>query len=311
MRIIRGVHNLPGSRAQGCVATIGNFDGVHRGHQAIVQRVCERARELGLPACVMVFEPQPLEFFAPDAAPARLMRFRDKVEALRALGVDQVVCLQFNRRLRDMSALTFIERVLVRGLGVRHLVVGDDFRFGCDRSGDFAMLAHEGALRGFTVEATPTVLVEGARVSSTRVRDALAAGDFGTAERLLGRPYTIAGKVMHGRKLGRTLDVPTANVALARRQSPLRGVYVVEARAGDRIWQGVANVGKRPTVSGVRQQLEVHLFGFSGDLYGRRLETRFWCKIRDEHTFDSVQALQAAIHADIAWAHDWFSKHSN
>ncbi len=310
MKVIRGVHNLPGSHT-GCVATIGNFDGVHRGHQAIVARVCEEARARNLPASVMIFEPQPLEFFAPEQAPARLMRFREKVEVLRDLGVDQVVCLQFNRRLRDLSALTFIDRVLVQGLGVRHLVVGDDFRFGCDRSGDFALLMNEGKHRGFTVEATPTVLVDGHRVSSTRVRQALAESDFAQADALLGRPYQMSGKVMHGRQLGRTLDVPTANIATARRRSPLEGVYAVRACIDGQWRPAVANVGQRPTVSGIRHRLEVHVLDFSGDLYGRRLDVRFCCKIRAEQRFESLDALRAAIHADIDRARDWFANSSD
>jgi len=312
MQLVRGLHNL---RPQhwGCVATIGNFDGVHLGHQAILARLCERAAELAVPSCVVIFEPQPREFFTPDSAPVRLTRLRDKLELFAAEGVDRVLCLAFNRRLRELSAAEFVHAVLVDGLGVRHLEVGDDFRFGCDRAGDFEFLQQAGVLEGFSVEAATTVEVDGQRVSSTRVREALAAGDFALAGRLLGRPFQIAGRVLHGQKLGRQLGTPTANVQLKRKRVPLSGVYLVSAEFDGQRWPGVANIGVRPTVAGDgRAHLEVHLLDFSGDLYGRRMTVVFHHKLRDEQRFASLEALKSAINADIAAARaHWCTENSS
>ncbi|MBS7663948.1 bifunctional riboflavin kinase/FAD synthetase [Pseudomonas lalucatii] len=302
MQLVRGLHNLR-PQHRDCVATIGNFDGVHRGHQAILARLRERAAELGVPSCVVIFEPQPREFFAPLTAPARLTRLRDKLALLAEEGVDRVLCLAFNPRLRELSAADFVREVLVEGLAVRHLEVGDDFRFGCDRAGDFAFLARAGAQHGFTVEAAATVEVDGGRVSSTRVREALAGGDFALAEQLLGRPFQIAGRVLHGQKLGRQLAAPTANIQLKRRRVPLTGVYLVSTRVDGQAWPGVANIGVRPTVAGDGSaHLEVHLLDFAGDLYGRRLTVAFHHKLRDEQRFASLEALKTAIAADIAAA---------
>ncbi|SDG51281.1 riboflavin kinase / FMN adenylyltransferase [Pseudomonas benzenivorans] len=302
MQLVRGLHNLR-PQHRGCVATIGNFDGVHRGHQAILARMRERAAELGVPCCVVIFEPQPREFFAPDTAPARLSRLRDKLALLAAEGVDRVLCLAFNRRLRELSAAEFVQKVLVDGLGIQHLEVGDDFRFGCDRAGDFAFLAQAGAREGFTVEAAATVELDGVRVSSTGVREALAAGDFALAEHLLGRPFQIVGRVLHGQKLGRLLAAPTANIQLKRCRVPLSGVYLVSTEIDGQPWPGVANIGVRPSVAGDGQaHLEVHLLDFAGDLYGRRLTVAFHHKLRDEQRFASLEALKTAIAADIAAA---------
>ena len=218
-------------------------------------------------------------------------------------GADRVLCLAFNRRLRELSAEEFVQQVLVDGLGVKHLEVGDDFRFGCDRSGDFAFLLESGKRHGFTVEAANTVADSGERVSSTRLRQVLAEGDFELAERLLGRPFSITGRVMHGQKLGRTLGAPTANVQLKRLHAPLQGVYRVSAEVDGQTHKGVANIGTRPTVEGDgRPHLEVHLLDFAGDLYGRRMTVTFHEKIRDEQRFDSLDSLQQAIQADFATA---------
>lgn len=302
MQLLRGLHNLR-PLSGGCVATIGNFDGVHLGHQAILGRLRERALELGVPSCVVIFEPQPREFFAPDAAPVRLTRLREKLELLRDAGVDFVLCLTFNRRLRELSAAEFVRQVLVEGLAVRHLEVGDDFRFGCDRSGDFAFLVRASAEQGFTVEAATTVEVNGMRVSSSRVRKDLADGDLAMVERLLGRPYRLSGRVLHGQKLGRTLGSPTANIQLKRRKAPLNGVYLVSTLVAGRRYNGVANIGTRPSVNGDgRPHLEVHLLDFAGDLYGQHLDITFHQKLRDEQRFASLEALKAAILADIAAA---------
>lgn len=252
---------------------------------------------------MVIFEPQPREFFSPDSAPVRLTRLREKLGLLRGQGVDVVLCLAFNRRLRELSAAEFVRQVLVDGLAVRHLEVGDDFRFGCDRSGDFAFLVNASREQGFTVEAAATVELDGVRVSSTRVRQALADGDLHLAERLLGRPFSLSGRVLHGQKLGRQLGSPTANIQLKRRKAPLNGVYLVSTLVDGQRCQGVANIGTRPSVNGDgRPHLEVHLLDFSGDLYGRHLQVTFHQKLRDEQRFASLEALKAAILADIAAA---------
>ena len=302
MELVRGLHNLR-PRHRGCVATIGNFDGVHVGHQAILSRLRAHSERLGLPGCVVIFEPQPREFFAPDAAPPRLTRLREKLTLLQQNGVDRVLCLAFNRRLRELSAEQFVQQVLIDGLGVRHLEVGDDFRFGCDRSGDFAFLQQSGRAHGFTVEAANTVAESGERISSSRLRQVLADGDFILASLLLGRPFSITGRVVYGQQLGRTIGAPTANIQLKRVNPPLHGVYRVSVELDGMVRKGVANIGKRPSVSGDgKAHLEVHLFDFSGDLYGRRLTVVFHQKLRDEKRFDSLDALQAAIKADFAAA---------
>lgn len=302
MRLLRGLHNLQ-SLYEGCVATIGNFDGVHLGHQAIIDRLKARAQELGVPGCVMIFEPQPREYFAPDSSPPRLTRLREKLELFRELGVDVVLCLSFNQRLRELSAETFVRRILVDGLSVKHLEVGDDFRFGCDRSGDFRFLTQAGQRLGFTVEAARTVTLDGIRISSTGVREALAEGELRLAERLLGRPFCLSGKVLHGQKLGRRLDAPTANIQLKRTKTPLSGVYVVSTLIDGVRRPGVANIGVRPSVQGDgNPHLEVHLLDYAGDLYGRHLRVYFHRKLRDEQRFASLEALQAAIFTDIAAA---------
>lgn len=302
MELVRGIQNLR-PRHRGCVATIGNFDGVHAGHQAILKRLRAHSARMNLPGCVVIFEPQPREYFSPGDAPPRLTRLRDKLALLEAQGVDRVLCLAFNRRLREMSAEQFVQQILIDGLGVKHLEVGDDFRFGCDRSGDFAFLQGSGERHGFTVEAANTVAESGERISSTRLRQVLAEGDFTLAERLLGRPFSISGRVLHGQKLGRQLGAPTANVQLKRLRAPLQGVYRVSVELDGVTQKGVANIGSRPTVDGDGQaHLEVHLLDFDGDLYGRRITVVFHEKLRDEQRFDSLDALKAAIKADFAAA---------
>ena len=256
-----------------------------------------------MPSCVVIFEPQPREFFAPETAPARLARLRDKLQLLADAGVDRVLCLAFNQRLCKLSAAEFVDTILVDGLGVQHLEVGDDFRFGCDRVGDFDFLQQAGVMQNFTVEAAQTVELDGVRISSTQVRDALAKGDFAQAERLLGRPFQIAGTVLHGQKLARQLGTPTANIQLKRRRVPLTGVYLVSVEIDGKTWPGVANIGVRPTVAGDgNAHLEVHLLDFAGDLYGQRLTVAFHHKLRDEQRFASLEALKTAINADVAAA---------
>ena len=258
---------------------------------------------------MVLFEPQPAEFFAPDKAPPRLMTLRDKVRALRHAGIDQVLCCRFDQRFRSQSAAEFVENLLVKGLAVQTLVVGDDFRFGADRCGDFSYLQQAGALHGFTVRDTPTFEVVGERVSSTRVRAVLQQGNLQQAAQLLGHPYTISGRVRHGDKRGRQIGVPTANLAMRRVQSPVAGVYAVRVNGGGlEAARGVANVGTRPTVDGVDNRLEVHLLDFAGDLYGRYLEVEFLHFLRAEKKFDGLESLSAAIHADIENARAFFSQ---
>lgn len=311
MQLIRGQHNLRPSH-RGCVATIGNFDGVHLGHQAVFSRLREQAARLGLASAVVIFEPQPAEYFAADRAPARLTGLRDKLAALARCRVDRILCLRFGPALARMRPEDFIRQILVEGLAVRYLAVGDDFRFGADRAGDFSTLVEAGRSHGFAVEDTPTVGHDGERVSSTRVRQALRAGDLALARRLLGRDYRISGRVIRGDRIGRSLGFPTANIDLRGRQPPLRGVFAVRAHgAGPRSLLGVANVGQRPTVGGLRELLEVHLFDFSGDIYGRHLEVVFEHWLRDEQRFSSLEALRAQIARDSDAAREWFhAKHT-
>ena len=314
MRLIRGLTNLKRLSGQagsplagGCVATIGNFDGVHLGHKTIIDQVKQKASQLGVPAAVMIFEPQPREFFQGAEAPPRLMPFRQKFEALLAEGVDVVLCIRFDETFRSYSGMGFIEDVLISGLGVRHLVVGDDFRFGCDRAGDFKLLQSVGQERGFTVENTRTVTVDDERVSSTRVRNALNVNGLEEAERLLGHPYRIHGRIVYGRQLGRQLNAPTANILL-NQMPALRGVYVVRARLETGEWcDGVANIGLRPTIDGKRPSLEVHLFDFAGTLYGQHLEVVFRHGLRDEVKFDSVGELRQQIARDFDNARAWLA----
>lgn len=307
MELIRGLHNLR-PRHHGCVATIGNFDGVHLGHQAVLGQLAEKAEEMALPATVITFEPQPQEYFAPGNAKPRLTRLREKLMALRRYSVDRVLCLQFNGALATMSAAEFIDRILLQGLGVRYLVVGDDFRFGQQRAGDFAMLQQAGSEHGFQVVNMHTFDIEDQRVSSTRIREALAGGDLSMAEKLLGRPYRMSGRVAHGDKRGRTIGFPTANIHLHRKATPVEGVFAVEMFGieGEPV-AGVANVGTRPTVDGTRSLLEVHLFDFRKDIYGCHVHVNFVHKIRDERRFDSFEALKQQILKDAEDARLFFA----
>jgi len=294
-------------RAPGrCALTIGNFDGVHRGHRALIERVCAKARELELTSCVLTFEPHPREFFDPQAAPARLTRLRDKLELIDAVGVERVHVARFDRRFASLPAQRFVEEVLVKGLATRWLLVGRDFRFGARRAGDFGALAAEGGRHDFEVESMADVVFDGARVSSSAVRAALAAGDIASAERLLGHPYTISGRVAHGAKLGRSLGFPTANIVL-RRPPPIAGIFVVEV---DGLGPGVASIGRRPTVNPVPLPLlEVHLFDWERDLYGEHLRVRFLKKLRDEQKYDGLDALREAIARDARQAREYFVNH--
>lgn len=308
MHLIRGLHNI-NPALRGCAATIGNFDGVHLGHQAVLGQLAERAAELGLPTTVVIFEPQPQEYFAPEQAPPRLTRFREKLVALRRFSVDRVLCLRFDRAFAELTAEEFVRRILVDGLGVRYLVVGDDFRFGTGRSGDFDYLVQAGKREGFQVAHMHSFEIGSARVSSTRIREALRAGDLTAAEQMLGRSYRMLGRVAHGDKRGRTIGFPTANLFLHRHSTPVQGVFAVEMYGLDtEPLCGVANVGTRPTVDGTRSLLEVHLFDFVGDIYGRHVAVDFVRKIRDEKRFDSFAGLKAQIEQDAQQARKLFSE---
>ncbi|MCL1051231.1 bifunctional riboflavin kinase/FAD synthetase [Shewanella abyssi] len=298
MELIRGIYNiLP--KHHGCVLTIGNFDGVHRGHAEVINRLVAKAQYLGIPAVVMTFEPQPQEFFQGENAPARLSLLRDKLMLLDELAIDRVLCVNFNKKFADFSAEDFVEQLLVKALGIKYLVVGDDFCFGKQRQGNFDMLRKAGEKYGFAVVSTQSFILGDKRVSSTQVRQLLADGKMEQARRLLGHPFILSGKVAHGQKIGRTIGFPTANIALKRKVTPVRGVFAVKLYWDNSdIYEGVANVGFRPTVNGQICQLEVHLFDFDGDLYGKAVEVELVAKIRDEQPFGSLDALKTQIKND-------------
>ncbi|MGI9245317.1 MAG: bifunctional riboflavin kinase/FAD synthetase [Steroidobacteraceae bacterium] len=298
IEVVRGLHNLS-ERHRGCVATIGNFDGVHRGHQQMIAAVRARATALGLPATLITFEPSPREYFQGLKAPARLMRMREKLEALALYGIDRVVVLRFDERMRNMSAREFEDVLLADRLGIRHIVVGDDFRYARNREGVVQSLQQAGVRHGFTVGQVHSFLVDGQRVSSSLVREALEQGDMDRAAALLGRPYRMTGRVRRGAQLGRQLGYPTANLALHRKVVPLWGILAVRVSgAGLAGHPAVVSLGTRPTVDGTDPLLEVHLFDFDGDLYGRYLSVDFVRWLRAERRFDSLDALVEQMHQD-------------
>lgn len=302
MELVRGLHNLA-PRHRGCVATIGNYDGVHRGHQVMLAVVVRRAREFGLPATVVTFEPTPREYFEGRDAPARLTRLREKLQALARYKVDRVVCLRFDARIAALGARSFEQDLLGARLGVRHIVVGHDFRYARAREGTTASLHAAGERLGFTVEEVPPFEIDGVRVSSSLIRAALETGDLPAATRLLGRPYRISGRVQRGERLGRKLGFPTANLALHRKVIPLWGIFAVRiGGAGLDSHPAVASLGTRPTIDGTVPLLEVHLFDFDGELYGRTLDVDFIARLRDEERFDSLEALVEQMHRDAAQA---------
>tara|TARA_R110001583_G_scaffold6618_3_gene33562 strand:+ start:2664 stop:3593 length:930 start_codon:yes stop_codon:yes gene_type:complete len=305
MELVRGIHNLK-SQHKGCVLSIGNFDGIHLGHQAVLTRLLKEAKRLNVPATVMTFEPQPEELFLGNHAPARLSRLRDKFVQLEKLTLDRLLCISFTHQFANISAESFIEDLLINKLNVKYLVVGDDFHFGYQRKGDFKLLKQAGKKYGFEVIDTQSLVQQTQRISSTLIRDSLAQGELEHASVMLGRKYSIAGRVSHGKKLGRTIGVPTANLLLKRRVSPVAGVFVVSIIGiDDKTYQGVANIGTRPTVQGERQQLEVHIFNFEGDLYGEQLEVVLEKKLRNEVKFDSFPELKQQIEKDIQGAKQW------
>lgn len=308
MEIVRDTLNIK-PRHRGSVVTIGNFDGVHRGHQMLLGQIKEKSSALGVPCMLVCFEPQPKEYFDVFNAPARLTRFREKIYLLEQYGVDIVFCMKFNERTRNMQPEEFVE-ILAEQIEVKALFVGDDFRFGVGRKGNFETLKDAGKKYGFEVSNLHTMTHENDRVSSTLVREALSRGDFVEAELLLGHPYFIMGKVVYGRQLGRTLGAPTANIQLHRDRAPISGVYAVEVHGLEQPYYGVANVGVKPTVNegGVKPSLEVHLFDFEGSLYGRNVKVVFRHKIRDEQKFSGLDALKQAIAADMKQAKLFFGE---
>ncbi len=300
MEFVRGDYNLR-PRHHGCVVAFGGFDGLHLGHRAVIARAVELAETPARPATVVLFEPLPREFLDARNAPPRLYPLRERVEIIAALGIERVVCLQFNARIAASGAEEFIARILVEKLGVRALVVGEGFRFGRGQSGDVALLNAAAVRYGFETECITAVVTDtGGRISSTRVREALMAGDLAQAARLLGRDYSVSGRVVHGSRRGARLGFPTANLALGRRSPPLRGVFaaVVEGAAAAPL-PGVVNAGYRPTFDDRGFCFEVHLPGFSDNLYGRRLRARLVAKIRDEQRFDTAGELKSRIKEDI------------
>ncbi|MCD6706264.1 MAG: bifunctional riboflavin kinase/FAD synthetase [Thiobacillus sp.] len=298
MRITHGFTPLGTPHA----VTIGNFDGLHLGHQAMLARLQDVARARGLPSCVLSFEPHPREFFTPEQAPARLSSLREKAECLQRMGIDRLHVFHFDRAFSALTAEAFIEQVLGTTLQARYVLVGDDFRYGAKRTGDFALLKQAGQSLGFDAEFLPTVEVAGERASSTAVRQALAAGELEHAERLLGRPYSISGRVVHGDKLGRDIGFPTANIQLKHNRPPLLGIFAVEVYGlnGEPL-PGAASLGKRPTVKNpdAVPVLEVHLFDFNAEIYGRRVRVDFLHKLRDEEKYPDLDSLVAQIRRDV------------
>ena len=307
MRILR---NIPAVADTPVALTIGNFDGAHLGHQAMLRRLKNAATEQGLPACVMTFEPHPREFFAPDQAPTRLTSLREKLELLQGHGVDRVYLCRFNFDFARVTAEDFIQRILKRGLDVHWLLVGDDFRFGARRAGDSAMLRAAGRELGFEVAEMPSVDVGGLRVSSTMVRALLAEGRIESAARLLGRPYSISGRVVRGDQLGRKLGFPTANVQMKHNRPPLSGIFVAQVHGlSDGPRPGVASLGVRPTVSGAgKPTLEVHLFDFDRDIYRSHVRVEFLDRLREERKYADLKALTRQIALDIERARQWFAR---
>jgi len=307
MRITHGFRPLGTPHA----VTIGNFDGLHLGHQAMLARLQDVARTRGLPTCVLSFEPHPREFFAPEQAPARLSSLREKAEHLQRLGIDRLHVFRFDRAFSALTADAFIEQVLGRTLQAQYVLVGDDFRYGAKRAGDFALLQSAGRSLGFDAEFLPTVEIGGERASSTAVRSALAAGELDHAARLLGRPYSISGRVVHGDKLGRDIGFPTANIQLKHNRPPLMGIFAVELCGLNGLpLPGVASLGKRPTVKGADAVpvLEVHLFDFNADIYARRVRVDFLHKLRDEAKYPDLDSLVAQIRRDVDNAKHFLAK---
>lgn len=309
MNIIRGFYNLPRFDKK-TVLTIGNFDGVHLGHQQLIRQVIACSLQDDLQSIVMTFEPQPNEFFSGNEPQPRLMRFCEKYRALNHYALDYLLALHFNKAFAAIDAEQFVTDIILNKLNAQTVIVGDDFRFGARRAGDFALLQQLASKHNFHVAQMPTALYEDERISSTKVRAALASGNLALVQNLLGRPYTLWGKVAHGDKRGRTLGFPTANIYLHRQHVAVSGVFAVRAHGIDaQPYNGVANVGTRPTFDGTRVLLEVNLFDFNRDIYGVDVEIEFCHKLRDEKRYDDFSELVAQIHRDVENAKQWFSAH--
>ena len=300
MHLVRHLMDLPFDRLKdGSIVTIGSYDGIHVGHEHLLRRVTEHANNDKVPAVLMSFEPTPKEFFQVSEPPARLMRFREKFDALSARGIDIFYCPRFSATMRAIPAADFVRRILVQGLNVRQLVVGDDFRFAAKREGDTALLERMGSALDFGVDQVPSVIVDGIRVSSTAIRDACIRGDMRQATSLLGRPYQMSGKIVRGEKVGRTLGFPTANVDLRRRQSAVMGIFAVRVHGlADSPLDAVASVGTRPTFNGTKPLLEVYIFDFDEDVYGEYISVDFIARLREQKRYESVDDLVAQMHVD-------------
>lgn len=303
MRFTRGLYNLPDPPLP-CALTIGNFDGVHRGHQAVIQELAGAAGERDLPTSLMLFEPQPVEYFAGDKAPTRLYRCREKLMAISEQPIDLVIMMSFHASLANLEAEDFVKQILIDRLGMKYLLVGDDFRFGKNRMGDHDLLVRMAKQYEFELGHLDSVIQSGQRVSSTLIRQHLSAGEFDQARELLGRPYRMTGRVVHGDSIGRDIGFPTINLPVNRLRSPLHGVYAVKVYGveDNGALNGVASLGSRPTVDGKHFVLEVHLFDWSGDCYGRRVEVEFIEFLRDEEKYDSMEAMTSQIRRDAALA---------
>jgi riboflavin kinase/FMN adenylyltransferase len=308
MKLIRGLYNLKQPLPASAV-TIGNFDGVHRGHQLVISQLKRVAQQASLPTVVIIFEPQPIEYFAPERAPKRLARFREKIAYLKAQQIDYLLCLHFDARLAEQSAEDFVQKILLNSLNTRHLVIGDDFHFGKNRQGNFEFLQQNSARFGFTVDETETLMEDGERVSSTRIRDCIEQGDFEKAAQLLGRPYSLSGRIAHGQKLGRQLGYPTINIKMGDKTLIVKGIFAVRVKGIDnRVLEGVASIGTRPTVAGVDTILEVYILDFDRDVYGYSVEVEFLHKLRDEQKFDSLEELTVHIGRDTENAIAYFRR---
>jgi riboflavin kinase/FMN adenylyltransferase len=308
MKLIRGLYNLT-SPLRSSAVTIGNFDGVHRGHQLVIRQLRRVAAAAELPTVVIIFEPQPSEFFAPERAPKRLARFRDKIAYLKAQEIDYLLCLHFDAELAAASAEEFVQSILIDSLQTRHLVIGDDFHFGHQRQGNFSYLQQNSKRFGFRVDETETLMHDGERISSTRVRECIQQDDFACAAELLGRPYSLSGRIAHGQKLGRQLGYPTINIKMGDKTLIVKGIFAVQVKGIDNHpLRGVASIGTRPTVNGVDTILEVYILNFDRDIYGYRVEVEFLHKIRNEEKFDSLEELSAHIAQDTAKAIAFFER---
>ncbi len=310
MKVIRGIP--PASNWTPCALTIGNFDGVHRGHQALLKKLVEQAKALNVQSCVMTFEPHPIEYFSPSKAPSRISGLRDKLSALAKMGIDTVLVIHFNQTFANLTPDDFVQKVLLDGLSVKSILIGDDFHYGAKRAGSFSDLKLAGLQHGFAVEQMHTLTENNERISSSAIREALLEGDMAHAKQLLGRPYTFSGHVQHGQKLGRNLGFPTLNIAVAnklhKRKPAAQGIFIAQVHGlGDNPLPAVASLGQRPTVddSG-RYLLEVHIFNFDQQIYGQLVEVELIQKIRDEEKYNNLETLKKAIAEDALTAKNYF-----